>query len=102
MHRQILVRVLDRRTDLLHQAQACWDREIVLRAVLIYANAFDILHDEIRSAIIRVPAVEQTRDVGMIESCENLSLAAESSRATRMKGSSRYNLQGDRVLKLLV
>jgi hypothetical protein len=52
-------------------------RELMVIAVAIDRHALDVLHDEVRKPVGRRPAIEQARDVRMIEVGENLALVAE-------------------------
>jgi hypothetical protein len=78
MDDQILVRVSDRGADTLEQLQALGDRQVPSIAVLVDRLALDELHDEVGQAVVGRPSVEQARDVGVIESGQDLALAAES------------------------
>ena len=78
MHDEVLVGVLDRRADLAEEAQALVDREAAAVAVLDQRLALDVLHDEVGLAAIRRAAVEEARDVGMLEGGRDLALAAKS------------------------
>ena len=77
MNDQVLVRVLDRGADVDEQLEPLAEVEPVFIAVLIERLAFDVLHYEIRLAIIRLASVDQSRDVRVIEARENLPLGAK-------------------------
>ena len=49
----------------------------VLVAVPVQGPALDVLHDEVRLALFRFACVEQPRDVGVIETGENLTFRAK-------------------------
>src|SRR5688572_27560550 len=52
-------------------------RQRVLVAILVDRQALDVLHDEIRQAVLSGVAIEQACDVRMIETGEDLPLVAE-------------------------
>ena len=77
MHDQPLMRELHRAADFLEQAQARIERQRALVAVRVDRLALDVFHDEIRLAARRRAAVEQARDVRMLQRREDLPLARE-------------------------
>src|SRR5205085_5132763 len=70
------MRVLHGVTELQEETQLRFDRQRVRPAVIVDRSSVDILHCKKRNAVDR-PAVEETRDMGMLERCENLALLAE-------------------------
>ena len=66
-----------RRANLLHQFQPFCHGQHALVAEAIERLAFDIFHHEIRQTIIRGTAIQQRRDVWMIQRGKNLSFAAK-------------------------
>ena len=78
MHHEVLVGVLHRVADLAEECEAtarCFSARAV--AVGVDRCSVDVLHDVVRQAVVRDAAVEQARDVGMVEAGEDVSLAAE-------------------------
>ena len=67
MHDLVLVGVLHGRTHEAEQVQSFTRRQAVRRAVDIDRLPFDVLHDEIRQAVIGHASIEQVGDVRMIE-----------------------------------
>jgi hypothetical protein len=63
--------------DLDEQAQPIVDRHAPLGAVHVDRRAFDVLHHEVRRAVLARAAVEHTRDVRVLELREQAALAAE-------------------------
>ncbi len=61
------VGILDRRADLPEQGHALADPKLMLVAKGIDGRSFDILHDEVRNALLRCASVENARDVGVIK-----------------------------------
>src|ERR1035438_5290998 len=54
------------------------EREPLLIAVLVNRLAFDILHDVVRRAVRGVSAIQNARDIGVVERGQHLSLLLES------------------------
>jgi hypothetical protein len=77
MHHEALVRVLHGRTHLLDECEPCRDRQRPFVAPIRDGGAIDILHGQKRASVIGGAAVEQARDVRMLERGEDLSLAME-------------------------
>ena len=77
MHDQVLVRVLHGVADLAEETQALLDRELLLLAPVGDRHALDVLQDEVRHALLGRAAVEQPRDVGVLEVREDLPLVPE-------------------------
>ena len=71
------VRVGDRGAHLAKELQPPGDVERVLVAILVDRQPLDVLHDEVRQAVLGRAAVEQPRDVRVIEASEDLALVAE-------------------------
>ena len=78
MDDEMLMGVLHRRAHLEKEREAGVDRQAVDVAVSIDGQAIDVLHHEIRCAVVRGPAIDQSRDVGVIEVREDLPLVTES------------------------
>ena len=77
MNDQILVRVVDRRTNRLEQAQARVDPELMQVAVHVERNAVDVFHDEVGHTVMGCAAVEQLRNRRVVEIGEDLPLVAQ-------------------------
>src|SRR5262249_59609152 len=63
--------------DLAKEIEPRLGRELMAVAEFGDGGAIDVLHHKIRQAVFIHAAVEQARDVGMIERGQNLSLVAE-------------------------
>ena len=77
MDDQILMGVAHRGAYALEEPEPCDDVERVPIAVLVDRFPFDVLHDQERQAVLGRAAIENPRDVGMIEPCQDLALALE-------------------------
>ena len=77
-------------------------REAVLVAVAVDRLAVDVLHDEVRLAVVGHAAVEQPRDVRMIERREDLSLGAEAVASMSASEPAAQQLERDLLLELSV
>ena len=73
----LLVRVLDRLADRHEQLQPLARRQVVVVAILGDGHAVDQLHDEVRPAGFRGPAVEDAGDVDVIHHRQGLPLRLE-------------------------
>jgi len=74
---EVLVRVLHRRADRAEEEESLPDAEAVAVAVLAERPPLDVLHDEVRQAVLGRPSVEQLRDVRVVERRQDLPLPAE-------------------------
>ena len=77
MDHQVPVGILHRGADVAEQLEALGDGALVLLAVTIDANAFDVLHHQVGKAVGRGSAIDQRGDVGMVKAGEHLALQAE-------------------------
>ena len=77
VNHEILMRVLNGPANGLEQPEPSGDREPVGVTELIDGHPLDVLHHEVRSSVLRCPAVVELRDVGMMEARQNLSLEPE-------------------------
>jgi hypothetical protein len=77
VHDEVLVRVLHCVAHGEQQSDARADVEAMTIAIGIDRLAFDELHHEIRLPALRRAAVDEARDVGVLERGESLTLAAE-------------------------
>ena len=73
----VLVRELHRPADLHKQAQPFAGRQAVGIAIAVDGLAIDVLHDEVGAAVFRRAAVEQARNIGMLEAGEDFPLGAK-------------------------
>src|SRR5207248_3651126 len=73
----VAMRVTDRGAGFAEKLQSLSNQQIVRIAILIDRHAFDVLHDKIRQSIFGHAAVEQARDVRVIEAGQDLSFVAE-------------------------
>ena len=76
MNDEAFVGELDRAADLAEEGEAGGQVEMVRAAVLRDRQPLDVLHDEVRHAVLGA-AVEKSRDVRVLELGENLALEAE-------------------------
>ena len=76
MHDQLLVRVGDGGADAVEQPETLVNRQTA--RVVVDRFAIDILQGEVRHAILTDAGIEEPRDVGMVESRQDASLAQES------------------------
>ena len=77
MNDKVLMRVGDRRAHLAKERQALGRGQRIRVAVGVNRFAVHVLHDEIGQAVIGRPAIDQARDVGMIELRQDLPLIAK-------------------------
>src|SRR5436190_22261767 len=77
MNNKLSMRIRNCRADFAEQLKAFRDPQPVGIAIFVDRKALDVFHDEIRLAIFGRPAIEQARDVKVIETSENLPLLAE-------------------------
>ena len=77
VHDQVLVGVVDRPAHGPEQLQTLPDAEGMAGAEDVDRLPFDVLHDQIRPALLGLATVEDGRDVGMLEPGQDVTLAAE-------------------------
>ena len=77
MDDQALVSKLHRRADGTEQAKPLGNRKVFLVAIPGDGTALHVLHHEIGQSAVRGAAVEQARDVGVLESGEDLPFGPE-------------------------
>jgi RNA polymerase sigma-70 factor, ECF subfamily len=99
---QRCVRLLHGLADLAEKAQPRRDVQPVRRAVLVDAPPLDELHDEKRQPLGGRAAVEQPRDVGMLDLREDLPLAAEAPHERLVAERRGHDLDRDRLPVLVV
>jgi hypothetical protein len=95
---QPLVCVLDRRAHLQEQPHPLIDIEVLAIAVRVDRLAGDELHDEVRQPRLGRAAVQQPRDIRMIEAREDLALVAESLHDVRRVVARSDQLDGNLLL----
>ena len=77
MHDEVAVRLLNRGTDAAEQAQSFGEVELAAVAVAIDRLTLDVLHHQERQAVVGRSAVDQRRDVRMLEPGQHASLTVE-------------------------
>jgi hypothetical protein len=77
MDDEALVGVLHRCGNAVEKREPRAQREPVARDVLEQRHAVDVLHHDVRLAVVGLAAVEQMRDVGMVELRQDLALLAQ-------------------------
>jgi NAD+ diphosphatase len=84
------------------QADACCGVEPVVVAVGVDWHAIDVVHDEVRRALVRDAAVDQSRDVCVFEIREDLALRQEPQACRLGADAEGQDFQRRRLLELLV
>src|SRR5262245_23219351 len=102
MDDQVLVRVLNGRAHHAEEIDARREREVALRAIAIDRYARDQLHHEIRLAVVGRAAVDQPRDVRMIEAREDLPFGAEPAYQAARSDAAAHDLDRHLLVKLIV
>ena len=77
MHNQVAVRGIHGGANLEHQLQPGADGKLILLAIAVEPDAFDILHHQVGLAVRTHAAIQQAGDVGMLQPRQQLALAAE-------------------------
>src|SRR5262249_31586829 len=102
MHDQVLVSVLNRGANLLEQPQSLRDVESPVFAVFIDAPTVDVFHREVRRTVGSRAAVEQTRNIRVIEVRENLAFASQSGDDTVRQRATRNDFDRHALLELAI
>ena len=102
MDHQILVRMAQGVAYRKHQAAAVLDRVAAGIAVFRDRETLDVFHHEIGQTVGSGSAIEQSRDIGMFETRQNLSLLAEAAKDFFQIGAAADDLDGDEFVELLV
>ena len=102
VHDEALVRVLHGAADLPEEREAAVDRQAPVVAPLDERLPLHVLQDEVGLARLRRPAVEQARDVGVIERRRDLALAPEPPQRVLARRARTHELDGDLLLELVV
>ena len=102
VHDEVLVREVNRRAHLLEQREPLDDGELSAVAVLAYGLPVDVLHDQVRQAVLRRSAVEQARDVRMFDAREDLALVPEATDGGIARQALAQQLDGYQLAILVV
>ena len=102
MHDEILVRVLNRVADRGKQCEALLDVERLPIAVGRNRLARHVLHREVGPAVGGDAAIEEARDVGMLQPRQNLPLAEKAPVNLTAEGPASHELQRNLLLELAV
>ena len=99
---EVAVRVVDGVADLPEEAQAFVDGRVPLVAEAVDGQPLDVLHDEVGEPVLGRPAVEQARDVWVVQGGENLALVAEAAEDEVRVHPALDELDGDAAAELAV
>ena len=102
MHHQVPVRELHGEADAFEELQPLVDGETLPIAERGQRLTVHVLHHHVRQLIVRGAAVEQARDVRVIEVGEDLTLDAEAAPTVRPIRTSAHNLDRDFLPVLVV
>jgi hypothetical protein len=102
MDDQVLMGVVDGVADFAKEAEAIFDAEAVMIAVFVDGHALDEFHDEVGRAVVGGSAVEESRDVGVLELGEGLAFGAEAPPRGFVGEAASDDLDGDALLVLIV
>ncbi len=102
VHDLVLVRELHRRADVEKDAQAAFEPDFVLAAVLEQRQTLDVFHREIRIAVGGDAAVDEMSDVRVVQTRENLPLAQEAAMHRFRIEPGADELERDALLELAV
>ena len=102
MHDEILMRIVNSRTDSSKQHQTLFQCEFVDIAIDIDRQTVDVLHDDIGSAIRRCSAIEQLCDIRMIQRREDLSLDLETTLHLLGDQAGLHEFEGNALTESLV
>src|SRR5580700_1385783 len=100
MHDEVLMRVMDRGTNGLKQAQTRRNIEPVRVAERVHGDAVDVFHDDVRGAVRQRAAVQEMRNVGVIELGEDLTLDLEPRLDSAGERAAEYHFDGYLLLEL--
>jgi len=102
MHHQLGVRVGGRVADLEKQPAAILNRRVALAAPGGDGLPLDVFHHQVRPAVRRAAAVDEARDVRMIQGRQDLALAAEACEQFVGVEAQLNKLDGGLLLEVLV
>src|SRR5690606_35963186 len=77
MNDQVLMCVLNSAADLQEELEPIANIQAMLVAVFVERLTMDVLHDEERLSFCGFSSVDETRDIRMIETCQDLPLRTE-------------------------
>src|SRR5262249_31019423 len=95
MDHQVAVGVGDGFADLQKEAAAISHGKLALPAILVDGLAFDELHGQKGPAVMRSAAIDQARDVRMLEISQNLTLSMEAAEHILRVHAALDDLDGD-------
>ena len=99
---EVLVGVVDGRADVAEDTEAIFGGKFLLVAEGVDGVAFDVLHDEVRTAIRGGAAIEEPGDVGVVEGGDDLSFAAEALDDAFLLHAEADDFEGDELGVVLV
>ena len=102
VHHQALVRVAHGAADLEEELEPVVDRERPARGPDVDRLALDVLHDEVGHALVGAAAVEEPRDVGVVQRGKDLALGAEARQHVLGVHATLDDLERDPLLVLAV
>ena len=102
VHDQIAVRIVNRRANRDEQLEALAYEQRAAVAVTIDGFAIDILHDQVRCAVLEVAAVDEARDRAMIERRQNVTFTVQSAAQPRMHRGVLQHLDRDQLVILRI
>ena len=100
MHDEILMRVMHRGAHHLEQLQARGHLQMVGVAVDVDGDAVDVFHDDVGRAVGQRAAVQQVRDVRMIELRENLAFDLEAGLNATPQRAAMHHFDGHFLLEV--
>ena len=99
VHHQVRMRIGDRVAHLEEDRELGREGESGLGAEAIDRHALDVLEREVRGAVLRDPAVDETRDARMLEPRQDLALAFEPQAELARAHRRRQQLDRDALLE---
>src|SRR5262249_7986961 len=84
------------------ELHALADVEIVSVTILVDLRPLDVLHDEVRQAVVGGAAIEERRDIRVLQLGENLALSAESLQDEVGGHAAAHELDGHAALVVVV
>src|SRR6266852_5482332 len=102
MHDQVLMRVLHRLTDVDEDLETAIEGECVFATVGRDRRALDVLHDEVRHAVVRHATVEQSGNRRVLKLGEHLPLGEKTAPRFDTRQPVFQQLDGDLLLKVAV
>ena len=102
MNDQPLMGVMNRTANAAKHFQSITDRELIVIAVFVDPDAFDVLHDQKREAVRNYFGAVQLRDVQVIEARQDLRFTPEMARCFFSSDSEPDQFKRDLAIQLLV